>query len=111
MKWYKIMNNEVLTYTVMKNYVTENWELTFISLKLSCTLYALWGPSLQIHNQNPLTSTVTAVATASWSSCKGKQRVLDLHLILHHAVAFVKVVAADTSQLLQLAVATGDCVI
>ena len=27
------MNNEIFTYTIMKNYVTGNWELTFISLK------------------------------------------------------------------------------
>ena len=27
------MNNEMVTYTVMKNYVMGNWELTFISLK------------------------------------------------------------------------------
>ena len=32
MKWYKIMNNEIVTYTVMKNYVMGNWELIFISL-------------------------------------------------------------------------------
>ena len=25
------MNNEIVTYTVMKNDVTGNWELTFIS--------------------------------------------------------------------------------
>ena len=28
-----VMNNEMITYTVMKNYVMGNWELTFISLK------------------------------------------------------------------------------
>ena len=32
MKWYKIRNNEMVTHTVMKNYVTGNWGLTFISL-------------------------------------------------------------------------------
>ena len=32
MKWFKIMNNEIVTYTVMKNYVTGNWDSTFISL-------------------------------------------------------------------------------
>ena len=28
-----VMNNQMITYTVMKNYVMGNWELTFISLK------------------------------------------------------------------------------
>ena len=26
MKWYKIMNNEMVTYPVMKHYVTGNWD-------------------------------------------------------------------------------------
>ena len=28
------MNNEIVTYTVMTNYVIGNWELTFISVRL-----------------------------------------------------------------------------
>ena len=28
------MNNEMVTYTVMKNYVTGNWEFTFIKPKI-----------------------------------------------------------------------------
>ena len=39
MKWYKIMNNEMVTYTIVKNNVTWNWELTFISLKLTSALH------------------------------------------------------------------------
>ena len=31
-----ITNNEMVTYTVMKNYVMGNWELTFVSLTSCC---------------------------------------------------------------------------
>ena len=34
MKWYKIMNNEMVIYPVMEDYITGNWELTFISLNI-----------------------------------------------------------------------------
>ena len=64
------MNNEIVTYTVMKKYVTENWELTFISLTrmtdiqpeiqmppppppvLSHDLLGVWCDNFELHTPN-----------------------------------------------------------
>ena len=93
MKWYKIMNNEMVIYTVMKNYVTGHWELTFISLKYGVTSHPfskwdiVYTLVASVRPQHSALMSLRADFICSWKHVHVKSRMtVDIKMIrdFHH---------------------------